>query len=109
MSTETELTQNLIITACNNIDSKTEIEIKTDMKQFISALIEFVGVEEGGILDPNSPDDEKGKMFFKMITGIIADSMTAKVHPPTARRLEARFAKLTEMLPVLQAYSSTPL
>lgn len=106
MSDNTGIIDRLIKTATDKIDSKSEAEIKTDMKKVVVSLIEFVGGEDGRILDPNTPEDEIGKLFFKMIGNLVMDGMTAKVSPVHKDKLEKKFENIMSLYPLLKSYSN---
>ncbi len=99
-----QIVQDLINRTIKNIDSCTEAQVKSDMKLAITSLIEFIGTEQPKILNPETPEDQIGKLFFKMVGGIAADALTAFL-PSQKKALEQKFENVMAIYPLLKKYS----
>lgn len=99
---ETEHVQKIVDFAINKIDNSTIEELRKDMKQLVTTLCEVVGKQQPDLLNPNTPEEKRGKLFFKMIGGIVADAM----NPFKKKQMEHDFKKVIELYPLLQKYSA---
>lgn len=98
--------QRLIAFANNRIDTSTPDEIKHDMKILVLSLIEFVASAKPELLHKETPDEDKLKLFFKMIANAAMEAVTASVMPGGLKKLEKKYDNLMRIYPLLQKYSN---
>lgn len=97
-------TDELISIASKNIDNASEYQVKEDMKQLVLTLVNFVGSERPEIFDKNIPRDEKGKLFLKLIGGVVADSVTAQFGGAFRRKFDEKIEGIMNLEPLLIKY-----
>ena len=97
---------NIILYADNKISTSTEAEIKSEMKLLVLSLIRLVGEQRPELLDKNTPEEDKLRLFFKFLAGSAMEAVTASAMPGGIKKLEKKYEDLLKIWPLLTKYSN---
>lgn len=88
--------------AIHKIETSSKEDLQKDMKQLVTTLLNVLAKQEPALLDPTTPENKTGKLFFTMLGGICMDAM----NPFMKEEMKVQFAPVLALYPLMQKYST---